>query len=248
MKPFTMNAEGLQAHRLEVQELLSSRTLVRSVQLEGDDVGAVVAFGIARGRGAERTSRNRGADVFVVPMAELGQGLFAWLGYREEWSSEVVGKSKNFFFRSSGVTVHFGFQGVEPKPQMFRAEWAGLTRVEKGFGFQAGDAGHPHWQFDAVESLAAAGASEEAKVLAEVIRTEVPEPELREFDMPMTAVPEVKTVASTKALAAIHFASAAAWWRPSPADAHAHFPGDVQQLRRWLDRTLSYLAMELRRV
>ncbi len=248
MKPFRMAADGLEAHRLETAVLLSSRTLARTVSLEREEVGPVTAFGIARGDGAERTARNRGADVFVVPMLDLGDGMAAWLGYREEWSSEAAGKSRNFSFRSSGVTIHFGYSGVEPKPQMFRAEWAGLVLVDKGYGYQAGDAGHPHWQFDAMESLAAAEAGDDAAMYAEMIRAERVEPELRDFALPAAAIPEVKAIASTRSVAAIHFASAAAWWRPTPDDAHAHHPGNVQQVRRWLSRTLDYLSAELRRV
>lgn len=248
MKPFRINGEALEAHRLATQALLSAASLIQSVALEGENLGELVAFGVARSAGAERTSRNRGADVFVVPMMDLGNGLFAWLGYREEWSIEIAGKSKLFSFRSSGATIHFGFEGVEPKPQMFRAEWAGLVRVDKGWGFQAGDAGHPHWQFDALESLAATGAAEDAAIVADLIRADRPEPALRDFGIAVPDIPEVRTVATSRATASIHFASAAAWWRPHPADAHAHHPENVQQIHRWLSRTLSYIAVELRRV
>ena len=179
---------------------------------------------------------------------DLGGGLFAWLGYHEEWSSEVAGRSKLFSFRSSGATIHFGFEGVEPKPQMFRAEWAGLVRVDKGYGFQGGDAGHPHWQFDALESLTAAGTAEEAAALADLIRADQLEPALRDFGLAGADIPEVRTVASSRSLAQVHFASAAAWWRPHPSDAHAHYPENVQQIQKWLSRTLSYIAVELRRV
>lgn len=247
MKPFKVPAEQLEAHRLHVQTLLSSRSEARSLQLEQDDTGTILAFGIGRGRDAERTARNRGADVFVVPMIELSDNFFAWLGYREEWSFEAAGKSRQFSFLSSGVTIHFGYKNVQPKPQMFRAEWAGLVKVDKGWSFQAGDAGHPHWQFDALESLAAADAVQQAAEIAEIIRAEVGEPVVRDFDLPAAAVPEVKIVASTRRLAAIHFASAAAWWRPQPDDAHSHFPTNVQHIQKWLAQTLAYLRAELER-
>lgn len=231
-----------------MQVLLSARSRLNSVVLEGEDLGGMVAFGIARSAGAERTSRNRGADVFVVPIMDLGRGLLAWLGYREEWSTDVAGKSRQFLFRSSSATIHFGFEGVEPKPQMFRAEWAGLVQVDKDWGFQAGDAGHPHWQFDAIESLAAAGSAQDAALIADLIREERPEPAVRDFGLAVADIPEVKSVASSRATAAIHFASAAAWWQSHPGDAHAHHPKDVQQIHRWLSRTLAYILIELRRV
>lgn len=248
MKPFRINREALEAHRIATEALLSTASLVNNVALEGDDVGALVAFGVARGIGVERTSRNRGADVFVVPIMDLGGGLLAWLGYHEEWSSETAGRSKLFSFRSLGATVHFGFAGVEPKPQMFRAEWAGLVRVDTGYGFQGDDAGHPHWQFDALESLAAAGAANEAAVIADLIRADRQEPALRDFGLASADIPEVRAVASSRALASIHFASAAAWWRPHPADAHAHYPENIQQIQKWLSRTLAYISVELKRV
>lgn len=248
MKPFRIKGHDLEAHRLATQTALSSASLSKGVALEREDLGGIVAFGIARGPGAERTARNRGSDVFVVPIKDLGGGLFAWLGYREEWSLESTGKTKIFSFRSSSVTIHFGFEGIEPKPQMFRAEWAGLVKVDKGWGYQAGDAGHPHWQFDALESIAAAGAADEAAIVADLIRAEQPEPTLRDFGLVVADIPEVRNVASSRAMAAIHFASAAPWWRPSPADAHAHHPENVQQIDKWLLRTLSYIAIELTRV
>lgn len=248
MKPFKINGEALEAHRRATQTILSTASLLHSVTLEGEDLGGLVAFGLARSAGTERTSRNRGADFFVVPIANLGGGLFAWLGYREEWSTESAGKSKLFSFRSSGATVHFGFEGVEPKPQMFRAEWAGLVPVDKGWGFQAGDAGHPHWQFDALESLAAAGAAEDAALVADQIRADLHEPALRDFGHAVVDVPEVKTVAASRAIASIHFASAAMWWRQHPDDSHCHYPKNIQQIHSWLARTLSYVAIELQRV
>lgn len=243
-----MNAEALEAHRHNVETIISTRALVDAVRLDEEIAGPVVAFGIARGTGAERTSRNRGADTFVVPVARLRNGLSAWLGYREEWAAKPAGKSKTFRFISSGITIHFGFEGIDPKPQMFRAEWAGLVERDVGYAFQAGDAGHPHWQFDAMESAGAATTSDDAKLYAEMIRSDAQEPELRDFDRPMIAVPEVHTVVGSTKMAAIHFASAAPWWRPAPEDTHSHYPKDVQQLRRWLGRTLSYLVAELDRV
>jgi len=245
LRPFRINGEALDAHRIATQALITSASIPPTVAIESENLGGKVAFGVARCAGAERTSRNRGADVFVVPLMDLGSGLLAWLGYREEWSLEAVGKSKLFSFQSSSATIHFGFEGIEPKPQMFRAEWAGLVKDGKGWGFQAGDAGHPHWQFDGLESIAT---TEDAEAVAELIRADRPEPALREFGVATIDMPEVKAVASSRATGSIHFASAAAWWRSHPSDAHAHHPENVQQIQRWLSRTLSYISVELRRV
>jgi hypothetical protein len=46
----------------------------------------------------------------------------------------------------------------------------------------------------------------------------------------------------------MHFASAAAWWKNSPQDAHAHTPETAQHIQEWLRGTLSYIAQELRRL
>ena len=248
MRPFRIKVDDLEAHRLATQTALSKASLSKGVTLEREDQGGIVAFGVARSAGAERTSRNRGADVFVVPIKDLGGSLFAWLGYREEWLLEKAGKTKVFLFRSSGATIHFGYEGVEPKPQMFRAEWAGLVKADKGWDYQAGDAGHPHWQFDALESLAAEGAADEAALMANLIRAEQTEPMVREFGSAVSNIPEVTTVVSSRAIAAVHFASAAPWWRTSPGDVHAHHPENVQQISRWLSRTLSYIDDQLARV
>ena len=56
----------------------------------------------------EYTARNRGPDVPVAPVLLLGGGLWAWVGYREEWGGEpLAGRTQRFSFRSAGLTHPF---------------------------------------------------------------------------------------------------------------------------------------------
>jgi len=129
------------------------------------------------GKGCEATSRNRGSDIQVAPMLLLDSGLWAWIGYHEEWDAEnPAGVTRRFSFRSVCLTVYFGYLNVLYKPQMFRAEWAGWARWNQtDFSYQAGNAAHPHWQFDALESLKRDEVEKRAAVSMAVLRSEAQE-------------------------------------------------------------------------
>ena len=134
-----------------LESLIRARPCPR---LNADWARAPLVAGLA-GQNCEFVARNRGASSAVAPLVELRKGLWAWLGYREEWDEERTNRSvRRFSFRSAGITVHFGFPSDVFKPQVFRAEWAGWTRWNgTDLSFQAGAAGHPHWQFDVLDSL-----------------------------------------------------------------------------------------------
>lgn len=203
------------------------------------------------GEGCETTPRNRGPDVMVAPMLHLERGLWAWLGYREEWSGEPpAGRVRRFSFRSAGLTVHFGYRNVRYKPQMFRAEWAGWARWDgTGYSYQAGDAAHPHWQFDALESLKRDDAAERAATFLSVLKSEEDEEETpRDFSPRGLSRSDVGDVIGVQELSRIHFASAAAWWKGAPNDVHAHAPSTVNDVQVWLRETLAYIVRELSRL
>lgn len=235
-------------HHLGRVEILLRQTADPSAQLKlqlDQDRDPVVA-GIV-GFGCERAARTRGLATPVAPWLDLRGGLWAWFGYREEWNIQP-GSHPSFVFRASSLTVHFGFKAVDPKPQMFRAEWAGPTLVAKQWSMQGGDAGHPHWQFDAMDSLLVPAKAEEARMFADILRSEFEQAEAKDFVPVNTGKDEVQGIVSARSLAALHFASAAPWWLKDPHDAHAHVPKDESQIQNWLDRTLDYLSKELRRL
>jgi hypothetical protein len=176
-------------------------------------------------------------------------GLWAWLGYREEWATITKGGAKRYRFRSLGATVHFGFKGHDPKPQIFRAEWAGVVPAAANkFDFQARNAGHPHWQFDAVDSLLNPRDIDRAAEFAQILKAEQEESGLQDFTPDAVEGTEIADVISSRSVACMHFASAAPWWRSSGFKGHAHAPETPRQLRDWLKGTLSYVRQELDRV
>lgn len=208
---------------------------IAKVKLSANWLGSTAVAKLV-GNECEPAMRNCGVDAQVAPVKDLGKGLWAWLGYREEWSAK--GTAKYVFF-SSSITVHFGCKSDKNKPQIFRAEWVGC---------QSGDVGHPHWQFDAVESLSGNDQSERAKKLLKKIRqNQNDEPGVRDF-VPSLSPDDVSALVSQRKLSRIHFPSAAAWWKSSPHDDHVHSPRKCGDLQRWLRRCLLYLDSELDRL
>ncbi|MFC2252620.1 hypothetical protein ACETRX_23490 [Labrys portucalensis] len=145
------------------------------------------------------------------------------------------------------MTIHFGWKFDKYKPQMFRAEWAGWANWDGiDLGYQAGDAAHPHWQFDALESLSEVGATERAAILRDIL-ADSERGGVRDF-VPQLPSNDVRDLVSQQQLSRIHFASAAAWWKASPHCDHAHSPERVKDLEVWLHQSLSYLSSELDRL
>lgn len=247
-EPLRARQSQLEAHFVRVQEILSAAVDIDSkiqVQVDWDVSPAVAALA---GDGCERILRNRGRRVQVAPLTLLDQGLWAWLGYREEWDHDrPVGGRRQFSFRSAGMTIHFGWKLDEFKPQILRAEWAGWAKWNGAdHSFQAEDAGHPHWQFDALDSLPNGEAAERAAMLREIIEGNI-DGAVRDFT-PQLPENDVREIIAAQKLSRMHFASAAAWWKASPNDQHAHCPGRVHDLQTWLQRSLRYLVQELDRL
>lgn len=246
-EPPVVGIEKLKRHFAQVEDILrDAADPSAQLQMQLDQNSDPIVAGIV-GSGCERAARTRGLASPVAPWIDLRGGLWAWFGYREEWNVRP-GKYPAFAFRASSVTVHFGFKATDPKPQMFRAEWAGPTLVDARWTLQGGDAGHPHWQFDVLESLLAPAKVEEARMFADILRAEAEDATLKDFVATSAAPSEIEHVVSARSLAAIHFASAAPWWLKTPQDAHAHVPADEGQIRVWLARTLGYVARELERI
>ncbi len=202
------------------------------------------------GEGCEVTSRNRGPDVRVAPLLLLENGLWAWLGYREEWEGEKpAGRVRRYSFRSAGLTVHFGYRYNRHKPQIFRAEWAGWARWNgSDYGYQAGNAAHPHWQFDALESLKRDDADDRAMTFLSVLKREAKNIKPHEFSPQSMGRDEIGELVGAQELSRIHFASAAAWWKTAPDDAHAHAPASPTDIETWVQETVQYTLRELSRL
>lgn len=190
------------------------------------------------GGDCERVDRNRGGQSRVAPFLTLGGDLLAWVGYFETWRS--VSGNLPFAFRELSLTVHIGRQGDPLKPQIFRSEWAGVSDWGGGeIGFQAAGAGHPHWQIDALESLAA---------FAEPVQF-VPDP-AEDVTIFEGGAPAPEELLRSVTVERMHFASAADWWVPIGKGAmprHMNAPREVDDLTRWSVNCIEYLRQELGR-
>lgn len=249
--PLRLKLGALTAHHEILQgEIGRLSNRLGKVRIESDYGLPRIAAGLT-GEGCELAERTMGGGALLVPLRPMGAGLWAWLGYREEWDLQTTKRAPSkpeFQFRTAGLTVHFGIIGDRQKPQLFRAEWAGWTSWPEGLGFQAGDAGHPHWQFDALESLGTEAEAEEADALLLVLRAELGPTEPRDFVPQGLKVEDVRSLVRRRQLSKIHFPSGAHWWKETPHSAHAHAPNKAEELRRWVSMSIAYISEELARL
>lgn len=247
-EPLTAPQSKLERHFLQMGGILAS-AVDSSVEIRIDVewTSSRVVSGLS-GAGCEFISRNRGLRVAVAPLIQLPQDLWAWLGYREEWDEELPRKrNRKFSFRSVGLTIHFGLMYEEFKPQMFRAEWAGWAKWRGvDYSFQTAGAGHPHWQIDALDSLPENDLAEQVGILRDLLTVE-PEIELHEFS-PQLRNADVRDAVSGQKFSKMHFASAAAWWKPMPHDEHAHGPANLTDVESWVQHAVDYVKLELKRL
>jgi hypothetical protein len=203
----------------------------------------------------EIAQREIGGTIPVVPLLEVGlaSGSDAerwWLSWGERWTT---GKRSKLEFDASNLAV-FWDDPTDERIQMFRAEWSGVKRTATSAEFTGGNAGHPHWQFDALRihcrqlSDRMAGWRAE-RALASLVNAA---PDAAE---PIDFAPERELelgIWNGRELdwCGIHFASNAAWanvpWiGGSPTPGHAHAPIDVIELRNWVTSTVRYIAYEV---
>lgn len=195
------------------------------------------------GTDGEYAERSRGPRTPVARTLPLGNGLWAWVSYREEWdSARRAGRIKRFSFRSAGLTIYFGYRYNVTKPQMFRAEWTTTGASEQSGGHPA----NPHWHFDALESLKRNETERRAAEIRTNLRAKEREYVPRSFT-PQMAQNDVHAVVSVQKLSKLHFASAACWWKSEPA-LQFQGPAEVRDIQAWVKGTLEHLAGELRRL
>lgn len=201
------------------------------------DFTSINAAMTLNGRASEVIERNRGLSHPVVPIALLRDDIWIWTGYRESWLKQ--GAELNFRFVDAGFTLHVGRRGEVNKPQLLRSEWVG--RRSRAFVEQAG---HPHWQLDALES-----ARERAtgSIVARFGDAPVPAA-AAEFDSSVVASSgdDIRDLLIGLTIEDMHLASAALWWRPSGAEV-MHLPQTVAELDRWILGCVTYLRQEAAR-
>lgn len=248
----TLTPSDLERHRLRATKAhldrrwpwlsdVLTRTLryaPRRIMIDAEYQSSGVWTGL-RGADVERIDRNRGS-ASVIPLLQLPDNLLAWLGYQEVWDLES-GRSP-YLFRQASLTVHVGEVGDPVKPQLLRLEWPGLRDWDRsGVGFQSPGAGHPHWQLDLFESLAAL----HQPVEFEPDRAD----DVEDFDA-LATVPTLSDRLTRLTIERMHLASAAPWWvaLPGPYGAHhLNAPASQDELTRWFAASLGYVAQELSR-
>ena len=204
------------------------------------------------GSSAEYTNRHRGGRTPILPLfPENLDRLPYWISWLEEWN---VVRSDIFRFRSTNLTFFWGPIGEGTKVQLFRAEWPGLADWGNGeIGWQAPGAGHPHWQFEAAQSIADTGIRRERVRRLMAILGNDGEPE--EFgDHFIDSLSEyAEPDAPDMRWARMHFACQANWaqsrWNGdiNVTEHHAHSPASVQEIRHWLYSVLQYIRHEIRK-
>jgi hypothetical protein len=240
----TISASALQQRWKLLSEGLRVRCQLASEDLfvHPDNVGEKVTAGLL-GRACERVQRNMGRPAFVAPFTQIGRSnLKSWLGFQEQW--ELASRDR-YSFHHVSLTVHFGYENEITKPQIFRSEWPGVRRWGgQAIGFQSPGAGHPHWQFDLIESISKDDVRSEQKILARLRDQEI----VVDFQSPSSVADSI-VAARSVSLQRMHFASAAPWWLNSVAgqDLHTNAPKNPNEILRWILACVTYMRQELDR-
>jgi hypothetical protein len=242
-----LSRSKLERHFQQIEAIISNHSGATPVLDISWHLNPVVA-GLV-GSGCEKIERNRGARSFVAPAWKLDNDLLAWIGYREEWTCEPpAGATQRFSFRAISITVHFGYLGDLRKPQMFRAEWSGFAKwAGEAYSFQAANAGHPHWQFDAIDSLSLENELGTADQYLVSIRANDEDPAAKEFASSGPTKLLNGELKSAQKLSRVHFASATTWCQANETMTHTHAPATPNDLANWVDRSLAYIGEELER-
>ena len=210
-----------------------------TLRVETDYQASQVWAGL-QGTACERVTRNRGGTTLVTPLCDINGGLTAWLSWQEVW--EVATGPKPYRFRNAGLTIYLGKLYEAVKPQVMRLEWPGISNWSGSeISFQSPGAGHPHWQFDIMQSL--------AETPSEMVFEPDAEEIVEDFELLYADLTTAELLARFS-IDRIHFASAAPWWLPPRAIGlghHMNSPADLPSLSRWLGQSLIYVKQELQR-
>lgn len=249
-KSLIVSKKNLEQH-FQGQEAILTRAVSSKahVALSADWTILPLVLGL-EGSGCEAILRNRGGISRTVPLLLLRSYLWAWLGFREEWMGEKpAGKTQRYSFRSINLTVYFGFRNTNYKPQMFRAEWSGWSRWNGfNYGYQAENAGHPHWQFDAIESMLGEKSDDRAAHFLAILKSEAEGQDPQEFSPSSIEKDDMDDIVAMHKLSRIHFSSAAHLWKSPPKNIKAHAPNQLKDIQTWFSETLMYLQDELSRL
>lgn len=244
---------SLQAHWHQlVHELVPALPRAKRLALRPNSVArqTVAVLACANGQVVER---NQGRAAVIPLLWGSGDKPRYWVGYIEEW--EDVGGRKPYRFKSANLTFFLESLVTGPAVQLFRAEWPGVREWTPGEpGWQSPGAGHPHWQFDALEHYASSRRrAERRERLAQLL--EQGPGQVETFGPDVLAADELvsqeEEAADDTSWTAMHFASGARWpmepWsgdRKKPGS-HTWAPANLGQIRAWATSAVIYTREEL---
>ena len=199
----------------------------------------------------ERGSRR----IEAVPLLwSAGQNVAYWVSYFEDW--EYVGGKRPYRFKAANLTFFLGSNNYRPAIQIFRVEWAGMVRNSLGdLSWPSPGAGHPHWQFDAVEHYTSSRRRVERRErLAQLLEqmpggVELFDPETVRLADDLVSKEEEE--ADDTSWTAMHFASGARWPKEpwlgdrTRSEAHIWAPAELSQIRAWTKSAVAYTREEL---
>lgn len=221
------------------------RTLAKGVEGElglgaGQVAFFVEDFGSDRyvalgGQASEFAERNSGKRHRVLECSRLGEGIYSWIGFQEQWR-RASGRKRMEFVRGS-FTAHVGRRGEVEKPQILRKEWVG-----RGSELYREDVGQPHWQLDILESLRSS-----IRSAREELDIAFSEEEERVMEFPAGRYKQrISEVFAGIPIERMHLASAARLWDERLGQL-ATSPSKVEELDRWMLHSLRYIRQELAR-
>ncbi|MCZ8137907.1 MAG: hypothetical protein ACK5UR_05145 [Armatimonadota bacterium] len=215
-------------------ELAEGRLSTAMMETEGQDPIQVVSF--IRSFERPRVPRDKGEDVTVFKVQELGFNLSIWASWTEKW--QCLGR-ECFDLVSGGWT--FFFQVDEgPFTQLLRAEWDQPLLSDLANGLRAG-AGQPHWHVD----LRSEVIHESVVNLHSVWQKEVSELVELSTEIGLQSLDEARSmVVHSLHRAGMHFpmAGTADWsWQ-------IQIEGELIRLRRWGIAVLRYVADEVKQL
>ncbi len=239
----------------EINQLLPAQHGPYRVELAPSD--GLLAQIISKDRGLV-ADRHRGGRSPVCPLfdAPSDDSTF-WIGWREYWAPTGRATSSRLAFGFSSLTVWHGKPYQPGKLQLFRHEWAGAVDLGTGrVEFPGVTAGHPHWQFDVVESTRSLQRASVEKQ-REILLLALSEPDEEDVSTVEELLEEVSLQAAPPSLIGrfprVHFASCARWaekvWNgdSDSTDAHARNPNNLQEVRNWIVSTIHYVTSECER-
>jgi hypothetical protein len=220
----------------------------RNYRASWEDPAGAAATLVSQKYPTEVANGHTGIRIPIVPLVAAAddESPFYWMSWYEQWRPDERLTSKKLQFSSSSVVIYKGLQDV-PKMQLFRAEWAGVQRVENGRDiFLGSGAAHPHWHFDAYQSYAEhlAQSVESRAPAEEQGYVEFGDNQIKDYAVRLPDPSELNWTGIHLAISARW--SEKAWPGPEgPHDVHASGPESPEALRRWLTSCVRYVQAEI---